>query len=217
MRKLRLPAMALGAALLIAACGSTPATAVPSATPAPPTPSPNPHLSDPASVDVVYNAMVKAGLQISANSADAGTGGMIKRLHLTFQAWPLVLTQYTSAKALVSVSGFNPRAKPVLGDPPYALAGLNILIEYGSSTQNGPPAAPGPQFVAAFAQIVQAVDPLLGPLQQRSVTPAQLPTPTPVPTVAATPAPSASPGKPSPKPTTKPRPKPTPTPKPKKG
>jgi hypothetical protein len=212
MRNHRSIALALGAALLVAACGSSPASASPTATPAPPTPTPNPQLSDPASVDVVYNAMVKAGLQISANSADAGTGGMVKRLHLTFAAWPLVLTQYTSAKTLVTVSGFNPKAKPVLGDPPYALAGLNILIEYGSSTQNGPPAAPGPQFVTAFEQIVEVVDLLLGPLQQRSVTPVSLPTPTPAPTASATPGPSGSPGKPSPKPTAKPKPKPTPKP-----
>ena len=215
MRNSRLLAMVLGAALLAVACGSTPASASPTATPVPPTPSPNPHLSDPASVDDVYNALLKAGLQISPNSADTGTAGVVKRLHLTFQAWPLVLTSYASAKALLSASGFNPKARPVLGDPPYALAGLNILIEYGSSTQNGPPAAPGPQFVSAFEQIVQVVDPLIGPLQQQSVSPVPLPTPTPAPSVAATPAPSPA-GKPTPKPTAKPKPKPKPTPTPKK-
>lgn len=210
MRNHRFVAFALGAALLAAACGSTPATVIPTSTPVPPTPTPNPHLSDPASVDVVYNALVAAGLQISANSADDTTGAMVKRLHLTFDAWPLVLTQYTSAKTLVSESGFNPKAAPILGDPPYALVGLNILIEYGSSTQNGPPAAPAPEFVAAFEQLVQVVNPLLGPLQQRSVTPVPLPTPTPAPSIASPPAPSNSPGKPTPKP------KPKPTPKPKK-
>jgi hypothetical protein len=211
MRNHRLLALALGAALVAAACGSTPATVAPSATPVAPTPTPNPHLTDPASVDVVYNALTKAGLQISANSADAGTGAMVKRLHLTYNAWPLVLTQYTSAKTLASSSGFNPKAKLVLGDPPFALAGLNILVEYGSSTQNGPPAPPDPQFVAAFQQLVQVIDPLLGPLQQRSVTPVVLPTPTPGPT--ASPGASSSPkATPKPKPTKKPKPKPTPKP-----
>lgn len=205
MRNHRLLALALGAALL-AACGSTPATANPTGTLAPPTPSPNPHLSDPASVDTVYNALLKAGLQLSANSADAGTGAMVKRLHLTYSAWPLVLTQFTSAKTLVSASGFNPKAKPVLGNPPFALAGLNILIEYGSSTQNGPPAAPGSQFVTAFQQLVAIVDPLLSPLQQRSVTAVVLPTPTPSP--SASPAASGKP-KPSAKPTAKPTAKPS--------
>jgi hypothetical protein len=215
MRNHRLLTLALGAALLASACGSTPATSTPTATPAPPTPSPNPHLSDPASVDAVYNALLKGGLTISANSADAGTGAMVKRLHLTYDAWPLILTQYTSAKSLVSDSGFNSKAKPVLGDPPFALAGLNILIEYGSSTQNGPPAAPAAQFVTAFQQLVQIVDPLLGPLQQRSVTAVALPTPTPAPTASPTPHASASPGKPKPTPTKKPKPKPTPKPTPK--
>ena len=212
MRNHRLLALALGAALLAAACGSTPATVAPTVTPPPPTATPNPHLTDPASVDVVYNALVRAGLQISANSADATTGAMVKRLHLTYDAWPLVLTEYTSAKTLVSESGFNPKAKPVLGNPPFALAGLNILIEYGSSTQNGPPAAPSAQFVSAFQQLVAIVDPLIGPLQQRSVTPVVLPTPTPPPSASPAPHPSASPGKPTPRPTAKPRPKPTPKP-----
>jgi hypothetical protein len=213
MRDRRLFAMLLSFAVLAAACGGSPATVVPSAgTPAPPTATPNPHLTDPASVDDIYNALTKAGLQISPNSADAGTGGMVKRLHLTFQAWPLVLTSYTSAKALVADSGFNPKAKPILGDPPFALAGLNILIEYGSSTQNGPPAAPGPEFITAFEQIVAVVDPLIGPLQQQSVTAVPLPTPTPAPTASPGSSPSASPGKPTPKPTAKPKPKPTPKP-----
>jgi hypothetical protein len=206
-------AVTLGAALLLAACGSSPATAIPSATPPPPTPTPNPHLSDPASVDVVYTALQKAGLQITANSADAGSGGMVKRLHLVYDTWPLVLTEYTSAKTLLAGSGFNPKAKPVLGDPPYALVGLNILIEYGSSTQNGPPAAPGPQFVTSFERLVQVVNPLISPLQQRSVTPVPLPAPTPAPSASAKPAPSGSPGKPKTTPKPKPKPKPTPTPK----
>jgi len=208
MRNSRLVALLLGAALLAAACGSTPASVTPSSTPAPPTATPDPHLSEPASVDAVYSALLKAGLQISPNSADSGTGGaMVKRLHLTYQAWPLVLTQFTSNKALLATTGFNPKAKPVLGDPPYAIVGLNILIEYGSSTQNGPPAAPAPQFVTAIGQIVAVVDPLIGPLEQRSVTPTSLPTAPPAPTVAPTPTPSA--GKPSAKPTTNPKPSPS--------
>ncbi len=210
MRNSRLSALVLGAALLAAACGSTPASATPSITPAPPTATPNPHLSEPASVDAVYNALIKAGLQISPNSADTGTGGgMVKRLHLTYQAWPLVLTEFTSGKALLATTGFNPKARPVLGDPPYAIVGLNILMEYGSSTQNGPPAAPAPQFVTAIAQIVAVLDPLIGPLQQRSVTPTSLPTPTPAPTLAPTPTPAPSGGKPTAKPTTKPKPSPS--------
>ncbi|MGH2513313.1 MAG: hypothetical protein ACRDGQ_11560 [Candidatus Limnocylindrales bacterium] len=206
MRTSRLIALMVGAALLAAACGSTPATVVPSvATAAPsPTPTPDPQLHDPASVDVVLSALQQAGLALTPNSADARTGNVIERLHLTYAGWPLTLSQYSSSRTLASESGFNPKVKPAVGQPPFILAGLNVLIVYGSNTQNGSPAVPDPQFVSAFQRLVDVVAPLIGPLRQQSVTPVALPTP--MPTASPTPGPSAStPAGPS----SPPRPSPT--------
>lgn len=214
MRTSRIIALMIGAALVVGACGSTPATPNPTtATSLPPIPTPtsNPQLSDPASVGDVLAALQNAGLSMTANSADARSGNMVERLHLTYDGWPLTLTQYSSARTLTSESGFNPKGRPVNGQTPFALAGLNILIEFGPNVQNGSPSVPDPQYATAFERIVVIVNPLIGPLRQQSVTPVALPTPTPGPTASAAPSLSAA----DPKPSTKPTPKPTPKPKPK--
>ena len=215
MRTSRLIALMIGAAVLASACGSTPATPVPTtaASTAPiPTATPNPQLHDPASVNDVLGALQKGGLALTANSADARSGNMMERLHLTYVGWPLTITEYSSARTLASESGFNPKVRPVVGDPPFAVAGLNILIEFGSNTQNGSPSVPEPQYATAFEKLVLVVDPLIGPLRQQSVTPVQLPAPTPGPTASPTASPTSSAkptSKPTAKPTVKPKPKPT--------
>ena len=216
MRTSRLIALMIGAAVLASACGSTPATPLPtiaSSTAPNPTPTPNPQLHDPASINDVLGALQKASLGITANSADAQSGNMVERLHLTYLGWPLTLTGYSSARTLASESGFNPKVRPVEGNAPFAVAGLNILIEFGPNTQNGSPSVPASIYATAFEKLVLVVNPLIGPLRQQSVTPVQLPTPTPGPTaspLAASPAPSAQP---STKPSTKPKPKPSVKPK----
>lgn len=189
---------------IVIACGSAAPTPVP-ATPTPrPTPTPDPHLIEPASVDKVYQELLKAGLQIAANTADSGKEP-IKTLHLTYEAWPLILEQYSSAKALVATSGFDPKKKPVFGDPPYEFAGLNIFVAYGPQVQNGAPTAPEPRFSVAAARLAAILDPLLGPLEQSAVSPV------PLPQASASPTPKPTPTK-TPKPTKKPKPKPKPKP-----
>lgn len=184
-------------AAIVGACGSAAPTPVPP-TPTPrPTPTPDPHLVAPASVDRVYQELRKAGLQLAANTADSGTEP-IKTLHLTYEAWPLVLEQYSTAQALVATTGFDPTKKPVFGDPPYEFAGLNIYVAYGPQVQNGAPTAPESRFSAAAARLAAVLDPLLGPLEQSSVSPV------PLPQASASPTPT-----PTPKPTKKPKPKPT--------
>jgi hypothetical protein len=217
MRTSRIIALMFGAALVAGACGSTPATANPTiaaSLPPVPTPTPNPQLSDPASIGDVLAALQKAGLSMTSNSADAGSGDMVERLHLTYVGWPLTVTEYSSARTLASESGFNPKGRLVNGDTPFAVAGLNILIQFGPKTQNGSPSVPDPQYGTAFEQLVLVVNPLIGPLRQESVTPVALPTPTPGPSVSA---PAPSPGSASPRPTARPKPtakpKPKPTPK----
>jgi hypothetical protein len=163
-------------ALIVAACGSN--TASPSPTP-PPTPviTPDPHLTEPASVDEVYVALQRAGLDITANTASSGPGGEpVKRISATFEGWPLILSQYSSSAALRSSAGFDPARAVRQGDPPITLAGLNILVQFGPTTSNtAVPQPPDAARRAAALEIVTILDPLLGPLGQVSAEPLPLP------------------------------------------
>jgi hypothetical protein len=166
-------------------------------------------------VDDVFRLLGSAGIHVVPLTASVGTSGEpVKRIAATYVDWPLVLSQYSTAEALRRVAPFDPRTKPKRGEAPYNFAGLNILIEYGPRTTNDPlPIAADATRQAALVALVNALDPLLSPLSQRSVVPVPLPHPAPLPSPSATPTPSASP---SPAPTKKPVPtkKPTKTPKP---
>lgn len=216
MRTSRLIALMVGAAVLVGACGSAPATQVPTTAPsiAPePTPTPNPQLHDPASLGAILSALQVAGLTMTPNSADAQSGEMVERLHLTYDGWPLTLTAYTSSRTLASQSGFNPKSRPGIGDPPFAVAGLNILVEFGANIHDGSPAVPDSQYAVAFEKVVLALSPLIGPLRQQSSSPVALPTPVPTPTASPLPSPSGASPKASTKPKVTPKPKATPKPK----
>jgi hypothetical protein len=193
-RRVRIGLATAVAAALVAACGATAAPS-PSAT-ARPTPviTPDPHLDAPASVDDVFRLLQQAGIRITPNTASAGPGGEpVKSINATYADWPLVLTQFSTAEALVAAASFDPSTPPAVGDPPYVLIGMNIQVEYGPHTTNQrTPAPPSDLQQAAAAALVAALDPLIGPLTQRSVLPVPLPTlgpaPTPVASVIASPA-----------------------------
>lgn len=205
--RIRIVSIVFAMGAIAVACGSAATPPPPTATPAP-TPTPNPHLTAPASVDAVYKALRKAGLAIAANNADSGQEP-IKTLNLTYEAWPLILEQYSSVAELKKQTGFDPKIKPKFGDAAYSFVGLNIYVAYGPQVQNSDPVVPDPRFAVAAARLAAVLDPLLGPLEQSSVEPVDLPiavaSPSPAPT--ATPKPTKTP-KPSKKP------KPTKTPKP---
>jgi hypothetical protein len=175
---------------LVAACGPGGSGTV---SPSPqPTPliTPDPHLQEPASVDDVYQELAKAGLRITANTATIGTDGVtVKRINATYASWPLVLTEFKSTSARRVAGRFDSGRPPRQGESPYMIAGMNILLEFGPhSTNDKTPAPPESAHVSAALDLVRALHPLLGPLEQRSTQP--LPLPTPVPTPAP---PSASP------------------------
>ena len=206
----------LAVALLVGACGG----AGPSASTAPvaavPTPTPDPHLTDPVSVEVIIRKLAGAGIRIQPNNASAGRDGEpIKAINFTYDGWPLVISQFSSAEALRTKGKFDPARTPRHGDATYVVAGLNILIEYGPGIggQKDPP--PDPRFRSAAMRLVDVLDPLLGPLQQVAVNPLPLPQPSVAPSASVVASPSASPAT-SPKPTKKPSAKPSakPTPKP---
>lgn len=163
--------------ILLAACG-TAVTPPPSATPEPtPLITPDPHLSAPASVDEVFRLLGAAGIRITPNTATTGVGGEpVKRINATYASWPLVLTEFTSADALLAHAGFDEPGSPGFQDTPYALAGLNILVEYGPrATTNDPPEVADAARREAFRVLALALDALVGPLAQRSVEPVLLP------------------------------------------
>lgn len=189
MIRIRFAALLLFAGSILAACGGSGVATAPPSTPTPePTPTPNPHLIDPASADALYQAIRKAGLPVTANSANAGTGAEpLKRLNLTYDGWPLIIQEFSSADALTVTTRFSPKRKPKFGDPAYTFVGLNLYIEYGPHTTNHLPETPDQRFIDAATKLVAVLDALIGPLRQSSVSPIPLPT-----APLASPAPSAS-------------------------
>jgi hypothetical protein len=184
----------LAAIALVAGCGGGNATPQPSGPAATPVVTPDPHLAAPAKVDDVFRLMGSAGIKIIPNTASEGTTGEpIKRITATYADWPLVMTQYSSESALRRVAKFDPTERPKKGEAPYIVAGMNILVEYGPRNTND--ASPQPADAThekALLALVAALDPLLGPLSQRSVRPIPLPG-SPAPASEAPASASASP------------------------
>jgi hypothetical protein len=178
------------ATLLVAACGASAApTASPTARPTPVV-TPDPHLTAPASVDDLFRLLGAADIRITPNSATGFPGDdPVKRINATYADWPLALTEYSSAEALLALTRFDPERAPRRGESPYNLAAMNILIEYGPPVSDDAPSdAPDDVHRTAFLALIAAVDPLIGPLRQRSLEAVPLPAATP----AAGSAPPAS-------------------------
>jgi hypothetical protein len=177
----------LAAAMLVAGLVASCGPAAPASLPATPKPTPvitpDPHLSEPASIDKVYQLLARAGLRITANTATVGTDGItIKRINATYAEWPLVMTEFSSSGALQAAAKFDLGRPPRQGESPYIIGGLNLLFEFGPhSTNDRTPAPPSPSHRAAAAELVEALHPLLHPLAQRSTEPVTLPTPVPTP------------------------------------
>ncbi len=186
--------MALVAVVLVAGCGGGNATPQPSASASTPSSTPDPHLAAPAKVDDVFRLMGSAGIRIIPNTASEGTTGEpVKRITATYADWPLVLTQFSSESALRRVGKFDPSVRPQRGEAPYIVVGLNIMIEYGPrNTNDASPQPADPTHEKALMALIAAMDPLLGPLSQRSVKPIPLPGSSTVPASTA-PSVSASP------------------------
>jgi hypothetical protein len=86
---------------------------------------------------------------------------------------------------------------PAAGDPPYTLAGLNIMVTFGPDRRRVVPDIPDPRHQELAKTLGTTLDTYLGPLAQRSVTDLDLPDPSPAPSPEPSGAPS---GKPSAKP-----------------
>ncbi len=186
-RAARLAAGAVMATVLVTACGSPPP---PSASPTVrPTPviTPNPHLTEPATADQVFRAVRAGDLDLQVNNATNGGADepLVKRINAAVGNWPLVISEYRSGTVLRAAIGWDPGKPPAQGNSPYAFVGLNILVEFGPLT--GIPAAPDFTRQGQAEAIVALLDPLLWPLEQRSMVPVVTRTAAP-----ASPAASAS-------------------------
>ena len=94
-----------------------------------------------------YKELQAAGLVIDANNAGSGETGEEPRRTLvaTLAGWPLIINEYSSAKALATAKRWKKGAQPGYGEPPVAIRGMNILVEYGPTTGRKPSKPEGPQ------------------------------------------------------------------------
>ena len=186
--------------LFVAACAS--ANSAPTATPVPPRPTPvitpNPHLVAPASAEVVFNVLARAGMPISGNNATAGKDP-VKSISATYDGWPMRLSEYRSAASLAKAKPWKASDRPGKGESPVAMIGLNILIEWGPTTGSRPPRL-GVAQIQAMNELLKVMDPYIGPLTVRTTTQLAVPVATPPPTprpsapASASAAPSKGPG-----------------------
>ncbi len=165
-------------AALLAACSAS-STPNPTVTAVPlPSPTPNVHLAEPATADAVLVGLQAAGLPITANTATGGgTAEPRKTISATYAGWPLLIIEYGSRSALTGATTPRVSIGPYGYRSAYALFGLNVLIAYGPLAAD--PGRPSDVFRAAAARLVTALDPLIGPLAQRSVLPLTLPSASP--------------------------------------
>jgi hypothetical protein len=164
------------ATLMVAMTLTACAASVPSSAPPPtvaPTPviTPDPHLTAPASASAIFNVIRPAGLPLSITNTIGGdpNSPIITQINAAVDNWPLIITQYQDSVTLRAAVAWDPTKPPAAGNPPYAFVGLNILIAFGPST--GHPAAPDANRQAQAQRLVDVIDPLLWPLEQRSITP----------------------------------------------
>lgn len=195
----RLPSWAAGVfVLVLAGCGQT---AAPSASPSPiPTPviTPDPHLKEPVTADQIFRALSSAKLGMKANNATLGGGNpaIVKVINADIAGWPLRITEFRTAALLAKAVGWKAGTPPARNQAPFAIAGLNVLVEYGPISAAGAPAAPDDKRQQTATSIVAALDPLLWPLNQHSVVVAPARTAETAPSVAPTAkAPSRAPSK----------------------
>ena len=185
----------MATALLLGACATPPASSAPPISRPTPVVTPDPHLTEPATADEIFTAIRAGDLPLSVNNATAGdpSSPIVKRINADIGNWPLVISEFRSRAALHEATGWDPAAPPDQGDPPYAFVGLNILIEFGPV--NGPLVSPDTRRRDQADILVGLVDPLLWPLEQRSVVPIATKTAPPAstpPSAAPSAAPSAS-------------------------
>ena len=92
-----------------------------------------PASAEPRDREQVFAGFDKAGLPITANTATLGPDGgdIVTKIYATYLGWPLDVTEFRSATALSKAVAWADGEEPGNGEPPIALAGVNILITWG--------------------------------------------------------------------------------------
>lgn len=175
-------------ALLVGACGPATPSATPTGAPTPVV-TPDPHLPDPTTADDVFLALGRQGLRLTASNATTGSGGLVKRINASFGGWPLIISEYASSAALAAATDWPAGEPPGGNEPAVAVAGANILVTWGP-TSNAAPEAPDAARAARLVTLAEALDTLLGPVRVRTVVPLAVET---VPAQTGSPASSAGP------------------------
>jgi hypothetical protein len=189
LRTVRTATALVAAAVLAAACGSAAPSASPSTAPTP-LATPDPHLPSPATAKQVFAGLGKAGLTITATTATLGPegGDVVTRIYATYLGWPLDVIEYRSATALTKAVTWASGEEPGEGEPPAALAGMNILIVWGPTRSGHAPGKLNDRQVAGLTDLVAAADVLLSPLRARTSIPVKVAAGQPAPSVSASPA-----------------------------
>lgn len=171
-RRVRVPAWAPALFLmLLGACGQTAAPSVrPTSIPTPAI-TPDAHLTEPVSADQIFRILGSAKLGMKADHATlGGDPGILKVINADIGNWPLRITEYRSSAALHKDLRWKAGAAPARDEAPFAIAGLNVLVEFGPTGSAGTATAPDAGRQQVAASIVAVLDPLLWPLLQHSVT-----------------------------------------------
>jgi len=193
-------AAVVAATMLVAACSAVAPKPLPTPSPSPfhyAVATPYPHLTDPATADSLYLALLAEALAVAPVNASVGAPGRdpVKRINATYAGWPLAISQFRSAKTLQAATRWRAGAKPGVREAPIEFIGQNILVQWGPITKASP-AKPDATQLAAARALRDALDRLLSPLSARTIVP--IPTPTPLPTAdpsaSSSPGPSATPG-----------------------
>jgi hypothetical protein len=163
--------------VILAGCGES-ATPIPEPTPTPaPSVKADVHLDDPATASDVFEGLQVAGLAIAPNNASGGSDREPREeINATYAGWPLTISSFSTVDALRELSGFRADAAPGLGAPPYRIVGLNVLVSFGPATEDRTPVAPESRYALAAQALADALDTLIGPLEQSSTEPLRLPT-----------------------------------------
>lgn len=211
-------AILVTALVAVAACGPSGPTGTPtsggSTTTETAKPTPNLHIDGSVDANRVFQILASARLAVHQETLQGPgpKGEPNATLFIVDGSIPVSIDQFSSPGAVRS-AGYTAGSHTVKGDAPYTLWAANIVIHVGNRQEGALPAGPDAATQAAANEIARVIDPYLGPLTQRSVTPLVLPsTPEPVatPSIEPTVAPTATASpKPSPKVTPKPKPKPT--------